>query len=126
MKAILRGMKTRFEVTGNVPILIHTVRTLIQTIRWVPFAQIIIEVRDRREVSASVQKALRTYTPKGAVADYYAGGRMTDETIHSDLDIADIESVPIKPFNHREVDIEIVKADGEGSWHSTSLPPATS
>ena len=39
---------------------------------------------------------------------------MTDETIHNDLDIADIESIPIKPFNHREVDIEIVKADGQG------------
>lgn len=59
--------------------------------------------------------------PKGCVADFYAAGKMSDATIHSDLDIADIESIPIKPLNHREVDVEIVKADMEGSYHRSPL-----
>jgi len=85
-KATLKGLKTRHETTGKVPILIHTSGT-------------------------------------GVLIDN-AKGMYTYDTIYNDNNVEQIESLaPMQP--HRNVDLEIVKADGDGYVKTYIILPST-
>lgn len=59
----------------------------------------------------------------GTSTDYFAEGVLTDqakgkfasETIYHDNDVAQIESLPPTQI-HRNVDLDVVKADTDGTW----------
>ncbi|KZP06728.1 NAD(P)-binding protein, partial [Athelia psychrophila] len=76
MQANLRGLKRRYEATGQRPILIHTVREFVD--------------RDRA-----------------------AEGAFLYQEPYTDVDIPKIESLPNDAW-HRNVDLEVVKADADG------------
>jgi len=87
IKAILRGLKKKHNVTGTVPILIHTSGT-------------------------------------GELADVDAVGKFSYEHFFSDTNVEQIESLPPTAW-HRNVDLEIVKADNEGYVKSYIILPST-
>lgn len=115
MRAQLRGIKRRHETTGTPPILIHTVR-LNFPLR-VP--ALIPSTYSRALVNKSIMLTYASLDADvfslalGVVADFTASGKFSYDTIHSDLEVEKIESIPSTAI-HRNVDSEIVKADTEG------------
>ncbi|KAF8962780.1 NAD-P-binding protein [Flammula alnicola] len=85
-RAILQGLKDRFEKTGKVPSLIHTSGT-------------------------------------GVLIDD-ARGMFSTDTIYSDLDISQLESLPVTQ-PHRSVDLTVVNADKEGYVKTYIILPST-
>ncbi|KAJ3511866.1 hypothetical protein NMY22_g15510 [Coprinellus aureogranulatus] len=95
-KAILAGLKDRFEETGRAPALIHTVRTP-------PISA---------EGLTSDYGAPRNYSLELMLKDD-AHGMFASDTVYSDLDSAKLDSIP-RSQPHREVDLTLVDADKQG------------
>ena len=96
MRAILRGMKNKYERTGDMPTLIHTVRIC-------PF-------RRSRSLLTSDQSGT------GFLTDDAMGMYASDKVYH-DSQPKEIESLPDTAF-HRNVDLAILEADQAGTCNS--------
>ena len=93
MKAILAGLKARYEKTGEKPILIHTVCP--KPIPLIP------------PLTYFLQKS-----GTGLLADD-SRGEHTSPTITSDLDLAALERLPASALHH-SVDLLVNAADADG------------
>jgi len=93
-KAILRGLKTRFQKTGVAPIFIHTVSAAVVDTSY-------------DETQSNPQSGTGVLTDRAA-------GNFEGTDIYSDLDIPKIESLADTQF-HRLIDLAIVAAAEEGA-----------
>jgi hypothetical protein len=116
MKAILSGLKKRYEKTSQRSILIHTVSP--PTIPQLILIHI-LHAFSPAQVNTFSQKLkyiqLNFHSTGVLVDDQRAKGMYATEKIYTDTDIDAIESLPLKAW-HRAVDVEVVKADTEGSY----------
>jgi hypothetical protein len=130
MKAKLRGIKKRHEATGTIPILIHTVKFHIELsvhptdVRY----SYVCPKYSPALVNISSQHYRLLFTDlltiiiiinKGELADMEAAGRFSYEHVFNDTNVKQIESLPPTAW-HRNVDLEIVKADKEGLLYALS------
>ncbi|KAF4613992.1 hypothetical protein D9613_007778 [Agrocybe pediades] len=104
--AILRGLKRRNRETGSVPILIHTGR-----------------VSEFNPSSKIMEDELTKSYLQGVLVDDAKGDHGTD-TIYDDANPDQIESLPDTQL-HRNVDLEVLRADKEGYLKSYIVLPST-
>ncbi len=97
MKAILAGLKKRYEKTGDKPILIHTV-----CLNPIPAG-----IRIQPPLTH-----IREQSGTGVLADD-SRGEHTSPTITSNLDLAAIERLPASALHH-SVDLLVNAADSDG------------
>ncbi|KAH9003176.1 hypothetical protein EDB86DRAFT_3073655 [Lactarius hatsudake] len=105
-KAILHGLKARYDKTGKIPIYIHTSGT----------GDVFCYLSQRTMLDVGL-KIL------GVLMDNAAGLHDTD-VIYADTDPEQIESLPDTAF-HRLVDLEVVAADKEGYVRTYIVLPST-
>lgn len=105
MKAILAGLKKRHEETGDVPVLIHTVR---------PFSS---------AHDGSLQPLMRISQSGAVIVTDDARGEFASPDIKSDLDIAMIDAIP-RTVIHHAVDLLVTNADAEGYVRASIVVPS--
>ena len=117
----MKGLKTRYQRTGIAPILIHTVRVDF-CVLW----SSILTLRSSLSLALVIKYPLAgsyelTSIHAGVCCDEATGDYNPDVIIYDDADTEQIEVIPNTQI-HRNVDLELIKADEEGTLEDSYSP----